>query len=253
MNQISPDSATGRVEDVDSPGVYGPEAQTAIREHDRIYIVCNVPDTGSQTQLTQSKDNRPTTVATFKPRTQLLAVRASDDTADATIKAVLSYFALDNATRVSLLDGGFRGRFEEACVDGYSTLQLRNTNPHDSTGEIEVRSKEPEGGRVPDVRFDTIVEDLLRRGDTELDSATGLVTVDTDVRSMEHGELLHPRVTMGFPDGRVTFEQFVPEQVLIEFDDLVRDALWLYGHHASLLVLEVDLNRHPPTVSSVFI
>lgn len=110
-------------------------------------------------------------------------------------------------------------------VDGYSTLRLRNTNSHDNTSEIEVRSEEPEGGRVPDVRFDAIVEDLLRRGDIELDSAAGVITVDTNVRSMEHGEPLHPRVTMGFPEGRVTFEQFVPEQVLIEFDALVRNAL----------------------------
>jgi hypothetical protein len=42
---------------------------------------------------------------------------------------------------------------------------------------------------------------------------------------MEHGEPLHPRVTIGFPDGWVAFEQFVPEQILIRFDDLVRDSL----------------------------
>ena len=87
------------------------------------------------------------------------------------------------------------------------------------------RSKDPVAGNVADVRTDAIVEDLLRRGDTELNAATGLVTVPTDVRSMEHGEPLHPRVTIGFPDGWVTFEQFVPEQILIEFDDLVRDSL----------------------------
>jgi len=226
LRQVSPDGATGQVGDVGSQGAYGPEVQTAIRDHDRIYIVCNVPDTGSQTQLTISKENRPTTVATFKPRTQLLAVRASDDgTADATLQAVLSYLGLDDATRISFLDTGFRGRFEDACVDGYSTLRLRNTNPRDSSREIEVRSKDTEAGNVADVRTDAIVEDLLLRGDTELNAATGLVTVPTDVRSMEHGEPLHPRVTIGFPDGWVAFEQFVPEQILIEFDDLVRDSL----------------------------
>ncbi|ELY39848.1 hypothetical protein [Natronorubrum tibetense] len=226
LRQVSPDGATGRVGDVGSPGAYGPEVQTAVRDHDRIYVVCNVPDTGSQTQLTISKENRPTTVATFKPRTQLLAVRASDDgTADATVQAVLSYLELDDATRISFLDTGFRGRLEDACVDGYSTLRLRNTNPRDSSREVEVRSKESETENVADVRTDAIVEDLLRRGDTELDTATGLVAVPTDVRSMEHGEPLHPRVTIGFPDGWVTFEQFVPEQVLIAFDNIVRESL----------------------------
>lgn len=226
LHQVSPDGATGRAGDVGSPGVYGPEVQTAIRDHDRIYVVCNVPETGSQTQLTISKDNRPTTVAMFKPRTQLLAVRASNDvTADATVQAVLSYLDLHNATRLSFLDSGFRGRFEDACVDGYSTLRLRNTDSNDNTREIEVRSEESEDGRVPDVRSDTIVEDLLRRGDIELDLATGLITVDTDVRSIEHSEPLHPRVTIGFLDGCVTFKQFVPEQVLIRFDDLVRESV----------------------------
>jgi len=226
LRQVSPDGATGRVGDVGSPGAYGPEVQTAVRDHNRIYVVCNVPDTGSQTQLTISKENRPTTVATFKPRTQVLAVRASDEgTADATVQAVLSYLELDDAARISFHDTGFRGRFEDACVDGYSTLRLRNTNTRDNSKEIEIRSKESEADTVADVRTDAIVGDLLRRGDTELSTATGLVTVPTDVRSMEHGEPLHPRVTIGFPDGWVTFEQFVPEQILIEFDDLVRDSL----------------------------
>lgn len=67
-------------------------------------------------------------------------------------------------------------------------------------------SKDPEVGNVADVRTDAIVEDLLRRGVTELNAATGLVTIPTDVRSMEHGEPLHPRVATGFPDGWVAFE-----------------------------------------------
>ncbi len=226
LRQLSPDGATGRVGDVGSPGAYGPEVQTAIRDHDRIYVVCNVPDTGSQTQLTISKENRPTTVATFKPRTQLLAVRAPDGgTAEATVQAVLSYFELDDATRISFLNNGFRGRFEDACVDGYSTLRLKNTNPRDSSREIEIRSKEPVTETVSDVRADSIVSNLLRRGDTELDTATGLVSIPSDIQSIEAGEPLHPRVTIGYIDGKVTFDQFVPEQILIEFDNFVRGSL----------------------------
>lgn len=146
-------------------------------------------------------------------------------TADATKQAILSYFELDSATRVSFLDGGFRGRFEDACVDGYSTLRLRNTNPQDNTREVEVRSKESETGVVSDVRDDAVVKDLLQHNHLELDGATGLVTVPTDVRSPENGKPFYPRVTIRFPEGRVRFEQFVPEQVLIAFDDLVRRSL----------------------------
>lgn len=226
LSRLSSDDALGRADDKDPSGAYGPDVETAISNHDRIYVVCQVPKTGSQTQLTLSPDDRETTVATFKPRTQLLAVRASDDgTADASLQAVLSYLGLDDATRISFLDNGFRGRFEDACVDGHSTLRLRNTNPQDSSREIEVRSKDPEAGNVADVRADAIVKELLRHSDTELSAATGLVTVPTDIRSIEHGEPLHPRVTIGFPDGWVAFEQFIPEQILVEFDNIIRDSL----------------------------
>jgi hypothetical protein len=226
LHQFSSDDALGRSNNQSSSEAYGPDVGTAIRDHDRIYVVCQVPETGSQTQLTLAPDDREMTVATFNSRTQLLAVRASDGgTADASLQSVLSNLGLDDATRISFLDNGFRGRFEDACVDGYSTLRLRNTNPRESSRDLEVRSKDPEAGNVADVRTDAIVEDLLRRGATELNAATRLVSVPTDVRSTEHGEPLHPRVIIGFPDGWVTFEQFVPEQILIEFDDFVRDSL----------------------------
>jgi len=42
---------------------------------------------------------------------------------------------------------------------------------------------------------------------------------------MEHDEPLHPRVTIGFADGRITFDQFVPEKVLIELDDIARSTV----------------------------
>lgn len=84
---------------------------------------------------------------TFKPQSQLLAVRAPNETtADATVGAVLSYLDLTDRERTSFLDEGFRGRFKDACVDGYSILRLRDTNPHAHSNEIEVRSDEPDAG-----------------------------------------------------------------------------------------------------------
>ena len=226
LPHVEPAGSTGRVGDVGSPGVYGSEVQTVVSEHDRMYVVCNVPDTGTQAQLTLTKADRPTTVATFKPRTPLLAVRAPDEgTADATLRAVLSYLELGGATRISFLEDGFRGRFEDACVDGYSTLRLRNTTPNANTRDIEIRSREPETNAVSDVRMDALTEDLLRRGDTELTAATGLITVPTVLRSEVYGEPLHPRVSIQFPTGCITLEQFVPEQILIDIDNLVRDSV----------------------------
>lgn len=224
LPEVSPDGLTGPIGEEGSPGVYGPEIHTVVRDHGRIYVVCNVPEDG--TQLTLSKENRPTTVATFEPRSELLAVRAPDrGTADGTLHAVLRDLDLSGSDRLSFLDDGFRGRFEDACVDGYSTILLRNTNTRDDTREIELRSDESDGRRVTDVRSDAVFHDLQQRSDTELASATGLVSVDTALRSEVHGETLHPRVSIGFPEGRVTFEQFVPEQILLEFDDTIRESL----------------------------
>lgn len=226
LHRLSSDDALGQSNKESSAGAYGPDVETAIRDHDRIYVICQVPKTGSQTQLTFAPDDRETTITTFRPRSQLLAVRAGDaDTADATASAVSKYFNMDGAERISFLDAGIRGRFEDACVDGYSTLQLRNLNTQDNTKEIEIRSKEADGEHVSDVRQDPIVEDLIRRGDTELAAATGLVSVPTVVQSPEDSEPLHPRVTIRFSEGSVTFEQFVPESILVEFDDIVRQSL----------------------------
>ena len=226
LRQVSPDGATGRVGEVSSSGAYGPEIQTAVRDHDRVYVVCDVPDTGSQTQLTLSDGERTTTVATFEPQTPVLAVRAPDDeTADATAQAVVDYLGLDDVSRVSFLGGGFRGRFEDACVAGYSSARLLTTGDRVSPTAVDIRPEKSGRGSHTDLRTDAVVSDLLQRNDTELDEATGLVSISGDIRPPSSGERFRPRVTIGFPDGRVRFEQFVPEQVLLGLDDIVRDSL----------------------------
>lgn len=226
LQQVSPDGATDRAGDVSSSGAYGPEIQTAVRDHDRVYVVCDVPDTGTQTQLTISDEDRTTTVATFEPRTPVLAVRAPDnETADATMQAVVDFLGLDEASRISFLDGGFRGRFEDTCVVGYSSLRLLTTGNRGDSTEIEIRPEESGRGSHTDVRTDSVVSDLLQRNDTELNEATGLVAISGDVQPPSSGERFRPRVTIGFTDARVRFEQFVPEQVLLNLDDIVRDSL----------------------------
>lgn len=226
LRQVTPDGATGRAGDVSSSGAYGPEIQTAVRDHDRIYVVCDVPDTGTQTQLTLSDADRSTTVATFKPHTPILAVRAPDnETADATMRAVVDYLDLDDASRISFLDGGFRGRFEDGCVVGYSSVRLRTMGERRDASNVEIRPAESRRNSFTDIRDDAVVRDLIQRDDTRLDEAEGLVTVFGDILPPEPDNRFEPRVTIGFPEGRVRFEQFVPEQMLLEFDDVVRDSL----------------------------
>lgn len=226
LRQVTPDGATGRAGDISSSGAYGPEIQTAVRDHDRIYIVCDVPDTGTQTQLTLSDADRSTTVATFEPHTATLAVRAPDnDTADATMRAVVDYLDLDEASRISFLDGGFRGRFEDACVVGYSSVQLQTEAERRDPSRIDIRPADPKRDSLTDVRGDVIVRDLIERKGTRLNEAEGLVAVSEGIYPPTSNSRFEPRVTIGFPDGRVRFEQFVPEQVLIEFDDIVQRSL----------------------------
>lgn len=225
LPQVSPDDVIDQGGGDSSSGAYGSEVRETLRDHDRLYVVCKVPETGSQTQLTLSEEHLLTTVATFEPRTRLLAVRAPDaGTADSTAQAVVSHFGLEDASHISFLENGFRGRFEDTCVEGYSMVQLRHTTASANTKEIEVRSKESKDKSIADVRFDSIVTDLLHRSDTELDAAKGLVSVPTEISSAEHDEQFHPRVTIRFPVGSVTFEQFVPEQILIGFDNIVRQS-----------------------------
>jgi len=38
---------------------------------------------------------------------------------------IVDYLDLDKASRVSFLNDGFRGRFDDACVVGYSSVQLQ--------------------------------------------------------------------------------------------------------------------------------
>ena len=93
------------------------------------------------------------------------------------------------------------------------------------SAQIAFRSKESEAGELTDVREDAVVETLLRKKHLELNAATGLISLTTGINSSDMETPFDPRVTIGLPGGRVTFEQFVPEEILIKFDDIVRQFL----------------------------
>jgi hypothetical protein len=233
LNRVSPDEIVGTEGRVDLEGAYGPEVKTVIREKDRIYIVCGVPDIdsqehseGTQTQLAISERSRLTTVAVFKPRTGSLAVRASDEgAAEATVRAVLNHLRVGGSERISFLENGVRSQFEKTCIEAYSTIRVRNTSSEENSKEIIIRSKETSRKAIADIRNDNIVNDLLFRDDTELKTATALISAPTRTVSDETGSPLSPRATVGFTDGHLGFEQFVPESVLISFDNMVRQII----------------------------
>jgi hypothetical protein len=165
-------------------------------------------------------------VATFESHTPVLAVRAPDeDTTDATVRAVIDYLEIDEASRISFLDGGFRGCFEEIFMPGYSTVRLRTASDRHKASRIDIRPEDTGGESLNDVRADSVVSEILEREDVHLDEAEGLVYFSDDLNLAGQDGPFRPRVTIGFSAGRVGFDQFVPERVLLAFDDIVRASL----------------------------
>jgi hypothetical protein len=184
-----------------------------------VYVVCSVPEDGTQAQLSVSEDARVTTVASFDPGTNLLAVRADDsDLAAGTVQALRDHPDLSEWTAVSFRDDGFRGRFEDAAVAAYEQLSLSVTSARTGTERIDVPGKK-EGSKRADVRGDDVVDDLLFRSDTERRDAQvrlNLRTADTIPSN--------PNVRIDFDESSVEFRQWVPERTLIQLDRVIRDA-----------------------------
>lgn len=108
-----------------------------------MYVVCSVPESGAQAELSVSEDVRVTTVVTFDPGTDLLAIRADDaDLATGTVHALRDHPDLSEWTTVSFLDDEFQGRFEDAAVAAYEQLSPRVTSVSASTERIDVTGAE---------------------------------------------------------------------------------------------------------------
>lgn len=208
------------IEDLIDSGGFGGQVRAVEELHDRVYVVCSVPESGTQAQLSVSEDARVTTVATFDPGTDLLAVRAEDsDLATGTVQALREHPDLSEWTSVSFRDDGFRGRFEDAAVAAYEQLSLSVTSVGAGTERIDVTGEERGDSGRADVRGDDVVDDLLSRSDTERNTAQARIdfrttdTIPTD-----------PSVRIDFDESSVEFRQWVPERTLIQLDRAIQDA-----------------------------
>jgi len=216
LTSVSP----SELADLTDSGGFGGQVRAVEELHDRVYVVCSVPEDGTQAQLSVSEDARVTTVATFNPGTNLLAVRADDsDLAAGTVQALRDHPDLSEWTSVSFRDDGFRGRFEDAAVAAYEQLSLSVTSVEAGTERIDVTGEERcDSGRA-DVRGDEVVDDLLSRSDTERRTAQvrlSLRTADTIPPN--------PTVRIDFDESSVEFRQWVPERTLIQLDCVIQDA-----------------------------
>ena len=202
-----------KIEDLIDSGGFGGQVRAVEELHDRVYVVCSVPESGTQAQLSVSEDARVTTVATFDPGTDLLAVRADDaDLAAGTVQALRDHPDLTEWTAVSFREDGFQGRFEDVAVAGYEQLSLRVTTVSANTERIDVTGVEQGSGRA-DVRYDDVVDDLISRADTERSEA--------QLRLALRGQNTipaNPSVRIDFDDDSITFLQWVPEDTLHQLD-----------------------------------
>lgn len=213
-------SASALEDLIDSDG-FGGQVRAVEELHDRVYVVCSVPEGGTQAQLSVSEDDRVTTVATFEPQSQLLAVRARDtDLADGTVGALRDHPDLTNGSRVPFEDDGVRGRFEDAAVRAYERLSLGVTTPTARTERIDVvGTQDGDAGRA-DVRHDGVVTDLMSRGDTQRREAQARL----DLRSSGAVPAI-PTVRVDFQSSAISFSQWVPERTMMALDRIVSESL----------------------------
>ncbi|WP_436910212.1 hypothetical protein [Halosimplex marinum] len=214
------DLSPSELDDLTESDGFGGQVRAVEELHDRVYVVCSVPEDGTQAQLSVSEDARVTTVATFDPGTDLLAVRADDsDLAGVTVQALRDHPNLSEWASVSFRDDGFRGQFEDAVIAAYEQLSLSVTSVGDGTERIDVTAEERDDSGRADVRGDDVVEDLLSRRDTERSTAQ----VRLDLRTADTIPS-NPSVRIDFDESSVGFRQWVPEKTLIQLDRVIQDA-----------------------------
>jgi len=214
------DVSPSELDDLTQSGGFGGQVRAVEELHDRVYVVCSVPENGTQAQLSVSEDARVTTVATFEPGTNLLAVRAGDsDLATGTVQALRDHPDLSEWTSVSFRDDGFRGQFEDAAVAAYEQLSLSVTSVGAGTERIDITGEERGDSGRSDVRGDDVVNDLISRSDPKRSTAQvrlNLRTADTIPPN--------PSVRIDFDESSVEFRQWVPERTLIQLDRVIQDA-----------------------------
>lgn len=193
-------------------GAFGAEIQDVIHAHDRVYLVCSVPEDGAQTQLAFDESARELAIATFMPNSALLTVRAPNAAiADAVRGVVVKELDLEWGSRLS--ESLLRGPVLDEIVDSIAGLTFRGANQDVATDWIEV-SAGSQGDDQGDLQTDPIVNDLLDRHEITLEVAQVQLTV---------GESVSARIS--FVDSSIAFQSFVPEATLLELDQALSDVL----------------------------
>lgn len=193
---------------------YGVQLRAVDELFERTYLVFSVPDGGAQSQLSVSEADRHTTVATFDPGFNVLAVRApTPESAGATNDKLVGVGPIDSAERLDFLEPEFLASLESSLVWGYHQLTLGVRRPTAHTNQIELSSDEPSAGN--DLLRDDVVRSLLDRPDILRVSGRGVLSPsDTESNS----EWRRPTVDIDFASGVIHYRTASPESTMVSVD-----------------------------------
>ena len=193
---------------------YGVQLRAVDELFERTYLVFSVPDGGAQSQLSVSEENRHTTVATFDPGFDVLAVRApTPESAVATSGKLVGIGSIDSANRLDFLEPEFLASLESSLVQGYDQLTLGVRRPTAYTDQIELSSDEPNAEEG--VLQDDVVRSLLDQPDIHRVSGRGVLSLSgTEADS----ECRRTSVEIDFDSGVIHYRTAVSELTMVSVD-----------------------------------
>jgi len=193
---------------------YGVQLRAVDDLFERTYLVFSVPDGGAQSQLSVSEANRHTTIATFDPGFNVLAVRAPTlESAAATSDKLVGIGPIDSAKRLDFLEPEFLASLESNLLQGYHRLTLGVRQPTAHTDQIVLSSDEPSAGT--DILQDDVVCSLLDRPDIHRVSGRGMLSPsDTEFDT----KCRRSTVDIDFASGVIHYRTAAAELTMVSVD-----------------------------------
>ena len=197
---------------------YGVQLRAVDELFERIYLVFSVPDGGAQSQLSVSDANRHTTIGTFDPGFDVLAVRAlTPEIAAATSNKMVGIGPIDSAEGLEFLEPKFLASLELNLLQGYHRLTFGVRRPTAHTDQIVLSSDEPSAEK--DLLQDDVVRSLLDRPDIFRVSGRGRISpfdneIDTECR--------RSTVDIDFASGIIHYRTSVAESTMVSVDRTIQ-------------------------------
>lgn len=213
LEQLTTSTLEERLEDTS----YGAQLHAIDELFERNYLIFSVPDSGTQSQLSVSGANRHTTVASFDPGSNILAVRApTPESAEVTSGKLIGVGPIESATRLDFLEPEFLSELESNFVRGYHRLTLGVSQETAHTDQIELSSDEP---ATADLLQDDVARSLLDRPDVFRIAGRGVLDV-TDCR--DNSDPSRPTVDIDYTNGVIEYRTVPSESTMVSVDRAIQ-------------------------------